>query len=641
MTNIPNIDEELQPENIAFLNAVSKSCRRTIIQMLKQSQSGHSGGSLSSIDYLTLIYSYILSQTGEKIVISNGHISPAVYSILAELKYIPKEEVINTFRNVGSPYEGHVNRHVKGISYGTGPLGVGVSAASAFATAEKLNKTDKKVFALMGDGEVQEGQVFEMINYSNKYKLDNLILFIDYNEVQLTASIDEIMPLNLRAIFEAANWKVLEVNGHDFGAMWNSLSEAYKTDGRPILIIGNTVMGKGVSFMEDDGENKKPIWHGIAPKPEEADEALKELELTSEEQSQIEKLKEIVKWQPEVPVFTDSLTPIEINLGTPQLFTKDDTVDCRTVYGKTLLDLAKNNPKIIALTADVRGSVMTKFVAEELENQHIEVGIAEQHMVSLSGGLSLAGFIPFCSTFAAFLSSRPKDQARVNDINKANVKMVATHCGLSVGEDGPTHQAIDDASTFLGMFNTMVIEPADPNHTDRVIRYIASHYGNFYVRMSRHKYPIVTKEDGSPFFGIDYKYEYGKSDVIRAGNDLTIVTTGAMLAEALKAWSELKNENPELSIEIVTAPSIKKFDQTVRDSISKTRKILTIEDHNIVSGLSSQLAHHIIQEKINVDVFESIGVEEYQLSGKATELYKKAKMSSDDIKNKCIQILQK
>jgi transketolase len=214
-----------------------------------------------------------------------------------------------------------------------------------------------------------------------------------------------------------------------------------------------------------------------------------------------------------------------------------------------------------------------------------------------------------------------KDQARVNDINSTNVKMVATHCGLSVGEDGPTHQAIDDMSSFLGMFNTMVIEPADPNQTDRIIRYIASHYGNFYVRMGRHKFPVITKEDGSIFYDQNYEYYYGKTDTVREGNKVTVVATGAMVNEALKAYAELGD------IEIVAVSSIKSFDDNLLKSIKKTRKVVTVEDHNIVSGLSSQIAKYIQDHGIKLDIYKSLGVKEYQLSGKSEELYEKAKIS--------------
>ncbi len=628
---IPKLEEKLNEEQLKLLKATAKACRKTIIEMLKQSQSGHPGGSLSSLDYLVLLYTFIISQTGEKIIISHGHISPAVYSILAELNYINKEKLIKTFRQVNSIFEGHITRHVKGIYFGTGPLGVGTSIGTAFAHAEKLKQQNKKVFLMMGDGEAQEGQFYEAINYANKYNLNNLILFIDYNKVQLTDSLEKIMPLNLKKILESANWNVLETDGHNYEEIWETLNNAYKSE-KPVAIIGHTTMGKGVDFMEETGKNLNPAWHGKAPKEDQCNEAIKKLQPTEEDIKYTEQLRELIKWTPEIPEFIEPLTKLNIKTGIPRLYTKDELTDSRTAYGKALLDLAKENQNIIAISADLRGSVMTKFVAQELPNQHLEVGIAEQQMMSLAGGLSLNGFIPFASTFGAFLTSRAKDQARVNDINQTNVKMVATHCGLSVGEDGPTHQAIDDLNTFLGMYNTMLIEPADPNQCDRIIRYIASHYGNFYVRMGRHKYPIITDENGQPFFNTDYKYTYGKTDTIRKGNKITIVATGAMVYNALTAVDELKQKE-NLDIELISATSIKKFDTNLENSIRKTQKIITIEDHNTISGLSSQLAKYILEKNIEIKLFKSLGVKKYQLSGKAQDLYEKEGLSKEKIIN--------
>lgn len=633
---IPNINENLSEEQIRFLEAFAKSCRRSILEMTTNAASGHPGGSLSSIDYLSLLYTFIIGQTGEKIVISNGHISPAVYSVLAEMGYANKEEVIQNFRKIGSLFEGHVTRHVAGIWYGTGPLGAGSSAATGFALGEKLKKTNEKVFLTVGDGECQEGQVYEMINFASHYKLDNLITFIDYNKVQLTASLEEIMNLDLKKIFEAAGWHVIDADAHDFQNIWQCLNEAYEVKNKPIVILGNSIMGKGVPSMEQDGINHKSTWHGKTASKEQTEKDLGLMKLSDEEIKLIEDFR--AQWHPSQPNFTKSLEKININEGSPILYDSNTLTDCRTAYGKALLDLAKNNENILALAADLEGSVMTKFVNEVYPDRHIECGIAEQNMVSVSGGLSLNGFVPFCSTFGAFMSSRVKDQARVNDINQTNVKMVATHCGLSVGEDGPTHQAIDDMGSFLGFFNTMVIEPADPNQTDRIIRYVASHYGNFYVRMGRHKFPILTKEDSSPFFDLNYKYEYGKCDVIREGSNLTIAASGACIYEGFKAIEKLKETNPNLKIELISVSSIKQFDETLINSIKKTRKVITVEDHNTRSGLGGMLASYLTKNNIQVDKFESLGVEEYQLSGTAPELYKKAGIDADGIVKKVLEM---
>ncbi len=628
--SFPQPGAPLNKEHIDFLKTFTKSCRHSILKMVTNAGSGHPGGSLSTIDYLATVYAFIISRTGEKAVISHGHTSPAVYSVLAELGYIDKEDVVKNFRKFGSVFEGHITRHVDGVWYGTGPLGIGVSVGSSFALGEKLNKSDKKVFTFMGDGEAQEGQVHEMIHFSKQHKLNNLILFVDYNKVQLTASLKEVQDIDIKKTFEAGHWKVIEIDGHDVQSIWTGISEAYNSD-VPVCILGNTIMGKGVDFMEETGRNHKSDWHGNAPKPEQVEEALKALEPDDEEKSQIENFRAQIKWRPEKSKYPELLSPVEIDTGEPFVYGADELTDCRSAYGKALLDLAKRNKKIIALTADLKGSVKTDGVSKELPDQYIECGIAEQHMVSAAGGLSITDFIPFASTFGAFMSSRAKDQARVNDINHCNVKMVSTHCGLSVGEDGPTHQAIDDSGSFLGMFNTMVIEPADPNQTDRIIRFIASHYGNFYVRMGRHKFPCILKEDGSIFYDENYKYQYGKCDIIRNGSDITVAASGAMVINALKAIEILKTEKPELSIELIAVTSIKKFDETLFDSIKKTGKVITIEDHNTVSGLGGQLARALTAEKINVDKFKMLGVKQYELSGKADELYEHQGLSPEKI----------
>lgn len=635
---IPKIGSGLKDDHIGFLKSFAKSCRYSIIAMLKQAQSGHPGGSLSTIDYLSLLYAFIVSQTGEDVIVSNGHISPAVYSVLAELKYIDKDDVIKGFRQVDEIYEGHITRHVPGVLYGTGPLGIGVSVAAAKAWAKKYNNSGEKVFGIMGDGESQEGQVHEFIHFSKKYKLDNLIMFVDYNEVQLTASLNKIMPVDIAAMFKAGGWHVIEADAHDYTDLWLTLSEAHSVENKPAVIIGHSIMGKGVSYMEDEGKAHKSTWHGKAPKPDQADKALEELKLSEDDKKQIDNFLPKIKWRPEDPEYPKSLTPVDINTGEPVEYPPGTVTDCRSAYGNALFDLAENNKNIIAIAADLRGSVKTQKVADELPKQHVECGIAEQHMVSFAGGLSLTDFIPFPSTFGAFMTSRAKDQARVNDINNTNVKMVATHCGLSVGEDGPTHQAVDDMGSFSGLINTMVIEPADANQTDRIIRYITSRFGNFYVRMGRHKFPVIEKEDGSLFYDKDYEYTYGKTDVIREGNNLTIVASGAMVNESLKAVQELKNSHPDISAELISASSIKKFDETLLESVKKTKKIITVEDHNTYNGLGASVSRFINQKGICPDKFITLGVEEYQLSGKPEELYKEAGIGKEGIINACISI---
>jgi len=634
--NLPKIGENLTQEHLDFLNVFTKSCRGSIVEMVKNSQSGHPGGSCSVIDYLALLYCFIISQTGEDTVVSNGHVSPAVYTILGHMGYISLEEAVRDFRKSGSVFEGHITRHIKGIPYGTGPLGIGVSVASAFAIAEKISGKNRRVFGLVGDGESEEGQVYEMMHFANKYKLDNLTLFMDYNRVQLSDSLEKIMPIFPKETWESAGWNVIEADGHDFSAMWNAITGSYKSD-KPTIIIGKTIMGKGVSFMEPDGTALKATWHGIAPKPEVADKELAgPLKLTNEEKAVCENFKKLVIWEPDEPDHTELLTIIpEIKIGKPRILEAGTRADCRGAYGNALLDLAKLNPNILAATADLGGSVKTSVMAKEFPKRVIEVGIAEQHMISMGGGLSLHGYVPFVSTFGAFMTSRAKDQARVNDINRTNVKMVATHCGLSVGEDGPTHQAIDDMGSMLGLLNTMVIEPSDANQTDHIIRYIASHYGNFYVRMGRHKFDVILKEDGSVFYDENYKFEYGKADLLREGDGVTVVAGGSMVSIAVEVADKLKND---LSIEVIAVSSMKSIDlKRLLPSIKKTGKLITIEDHNPYSGIASQVNSVVAKEGLNIKI-NNMAIREYQLSGTYYELYDSAGIGAVDLEKTCRNI---
>lgn len=625
---IPAKNEKLGKDRVEFLQTFTKNCRRTMLEMLKTSQSGHPGGSLSSLDFLATLYAFQIGKTDEKVVISNGHISPAVYSLLAEMGVVEHFEVTKTFRQLNSRFEGHVTRHVPGIHFGTGPLGVGVSVAAGFAKAEKLNHSPKMVWGTLGDGEAQEGQIHEMALFANKEKLDNLAIFCDYNQLQISGKLDQVMPINFSKLFEAYNWNVIEIDGHDYEEIWSAIEQAKNSD-KPTFILGNTIMGKGIPIMEVDGKEYKSVWHGKAPKPEQIDEQLNTdaLKISEEELEMLEKFRAEINFKPQENEFKETETKNEaVNAGTPILYDTETMTDCRSAYGKALLDLAKNNKNIVAGSADLGSSVMTKFVAAELPEQHIEYGICEQNMVSVAGGLAFGGYVPFVSTFGAFMSSRAKDQARVNDINQANVKMVSTHCGLSVGEDGPTHQAIDDMGSFLGMFNTMVCEPADPNHCDRMVRYVATHYGNTYVRMGRHKLPILTKEDGSILFDENYEYYYGRTDILRKGNAVTIVAGGATVIEALNA---VKETGVDAEILILSSP--KQFDEKLKESLEKTKKVIVVEDHNAKSGYGSQVALYAAEFGIALEDFHSIAVEEYQLSGTPAQLYEKAKIGKNAI----------
>jgi transketolase len=631
--NSPRIGRRLSRKHLKVFRTLAKDSRGMILDMVTRAQSGHPGGALSSLDILTVLYAGIVAQTGEKLVVSNGHVSPAVYATLAQLGLVQKDDVIEGFRANGSDFEGHVARLVPGILYGSGPLGIGLSVASGMAWAEKNpvgKKTGpvRKVFAVMGDGESQEGEVYEMMNYAGHNKLDNLIVICDDNGVQLTDSVHNIVNNNIAGHFEAAGWKVLYTNGHDYARLWTAIGKAYKTKGQPVLILAKTVMGKGVNFMEKEGLAKRATWHGKAPSVEEVEGVRKRFNLSKRETNLLEEFRKSVKWKPGKPQLKWP-TKSFVRVGKSRLYAADELTDCRSAYGQTLLDLVKSNSNVVAMTSDLRGSVKTGLVADEVPEKHIECGIAEQHMMSMAGGLSFSGYIPFVSTFAVFMSSRAKGQARLNDVNNTNVKMVSTHSGVSNGPDGPTHHALDDSGAFLGFLNTKLIEPADPNQTDRIIRYVAANNGNYYVRLGRQKLPVVTDLAGKPFYNLKYSYRYGRTDLIRKGRGVTVVAIGATVNEAILAWEKMNSMKKPFDLVAVT--SIKKFDKILQESLKRNNKVLTVEDHNLNSGLHSQIAMFAAEKGITLKHFGGLGIKKYMTSGTVEELYESAGINSKSV----------
>lgn len=271
------------------LQKVSTQVRRDIIRMVHGAASGHPGGSLGACDYLVALYQGIMKHdpdhfemdgNGEDIfILSNGHISPALYSVLARSGYFPIEELA-TFRQMGSRLQGHpsTDKALPGIRVSTGSLGQGLSVAIGAALSKKLNNDPNKVFCLMGDGELQEGQVWEAVMYASANKVDNLIAAVDYNRQQIDGPLEEVMDLgNLKAKWEVFGWKVLEAKGNNMEDILKIAQEAIShTDkGVPVVILLNTEMGYGVDFMM--GTHK---WHGVAPNDEEAAHALDQLEET-------------------------------------------------------------------------------------------------------------------------------------------------------------------------------------------------------------------------------------------------------------------------------------------------------------------------------------------------------------------------
>lgn len=272
--------------NESLLKELSKKAiniRRNIIEMVYMASSGHPGGALSIVDILTVLYFYEMkvdllnpkAENRDRLVLSKGHASPALYATLAEKGFIEKEE-LRKFRSINSLLQGHPDmKKIPGVDMTTGSLGQGLSAANGMALAGKLDKKDYRVYCILGDGEIEEGQVWEAAMAASKNKLDNLCAILDYNHLQIDGKVEDVAGLvDVQAKFESFGFKVINVDGHNIGQLIQAFSIARHQKGMPSIIIANTIKGKGVSFMENEAS-----WHGRAPSKEQYEQAMNELKL--------------------------------------------------------------------------------------------------------------------------------------------------------------------------------------------------------------------------------------------------------------------------------------------------------------------------------------------------------------------------
>jgi len=623
----PQMDEK----DLQYLKQLAHKCRGDILKMTTLAGSGHPGGSMSSIEmYLTLYYFANVDPQNPKnpdrdrIIISHGHTSPGVYSALGNLGFFNIEEAIAYFRLAGSIFEGHVERYVPGVEWSTGNLGQGLSAGCGMALSAKLLKKDFHVFVVMGDGEQQKGQISEARRFAKKYNLSNLTVLIDYNKLQLSGPLSEIMSQNIKENYLSDGWEVIEVDGHDLQALYKAIRQAVY-DEKPTAILAHTVMGKGVSFMENKFE-----FHGRALKPDEYKKAIEELGIEDD----LEKYKAMREnFKPKDKHIVEPY-PINIDTGTPITYDKDAKIDNRGAFGKALADLAKLNvgkegkTPIAVVDCDLMESVRTHEFGKIAPENFFEAGIQEHNSATLSGALSSQGVITFFADFGVFGVDETYNQHRLNDINYTNLKVIVTHCGLDVGEDGKTHQCIDYIGTFRNLYGFKIIIPADGNQTDRVIRYVAKEFGNFLVAMGRSVTPIITDEEGNPLYGGNYEFIYGKMEKVRDGDKAAIIVCGPMVFRAVQVWEKLKEKGIKVKVFNFTSP--KEIDWKALEEAAKTGFVITYEDHNVNTGIGSIIAEALLEGGFKVK-FKKFGVKEYGLSGKPDALYKMQGLDVDSV----------
>ncbi|MBM4404364.1 MAG: transketolase, partial [Candidatus Cloacimonetes bacterium] len=539
---------------IIDLEKQAVKARAAILHMTTLAQSGHPGGSMSAIDFILTLYRLMHHDPAnpslperDRLVVSNGHISPAVYSALALNGYFDLDDAIAGYRKLGSIFPGHVERITPGVEWSSGNLGQGLSAACGIALAARINQLNYRVWTIMGDGEQQKGQISEARRFAIKYHLHNLAVIIDYNHLQIGGDIKAIMPQNIRRNWEADGWNVLEIQGHDLAQVYSSIRDV-KTTNKPTMILAHTNMGRGVPFMENQAR-----YHGSPLSEAQLDDALKILGMTNrlDEYRRLRNKNGKTHAHHDLNLWKPALTP-------GRYIIYDCDTDNRSAWGNALADLAMHNKDsqtpMVVLDCDLQGSVKTDRFEKAMPDRFFQCGIMEHHAAVMGGALSTCGIQTFWADFGIFGMEEVFNMQRLNDINHTNLKTVVTHVGIDVGEDGLTHQCINYIGLMRNLFGYRLICPADPNHTDRIVRWVATQSGNYLIAMGRSKLPILRNDNQELMFGLDYSYEYGKMDILREGKEATVLVTGTPVGKAVKAVDILREEGIFLRLMYVASP---------------------------------------------------------------------------------------
>lgn len=591
----------MKNKNIDKLEKINKLLRYWILNMTTNAGSGHLTSSLSSVELVsTLMFNKDNQESffrfdknnkenvsNDRLIFSKGHASPLFYAVWAVASGINEKELM-TFRKFGSRLEGHPTNLFPFTEVTTGSLGQGLSIGLGMAIAQqKMNKLNARTWVLLGDSEMAEGQVWEAMEIASHYKCNNLIAIVDVNRLgqsgeTMLGDATDLYAWRARSF----GWRAIVINGHDINSVKNAYSEAIRETEKPVMIIANTLKGKGVSFLED-----KEGWHGKVLDYESLEKALSEI------------------GQVDIDIRCELIPPNKVEVEKEDFCSEikyekppkiGEICSPRDGYGEGLIDVMYKDSKVIVLDAETSNSTRSGYVKENFPDRFLEMFIAEQNMTSVAVGLSRSGFKPYISTFAAFMT-RAYDQIRMTQFSdNINLVCVGTHAGVSIGYDGASQMGLEDVAFFRTIMNSVVFSPSDITSTRSITRELNKHKGISYLRIIRESVPVLYDESED--------FPAGGSKTLMDSDDdkVAIVASGINVHEAILATQILFKEG--VKVRVIDMYSIKPLDKSTLLSISSTMgKIVVVEDHveegglgeaikSILSGSNSDIRHLCVRK---------------------------------------------
>ncbi len=578
--------EQKQIENLGRLT------RKWILTMTNKAGSGHPTSSLSSVELMNVLFfrgffRYDIknpeSMHNDHLIFSKGHAAPLYYALWAAAGAIESEE-LDSLRQFWSRLEGHPTKNFPFVDVATGALGQGLSAGLGMAlAADRLDKVGTYTWVLIGDSEMAEGQVWEAMELAAHYKCHNLTAIIDVNRLGQRGETmlgHDVQTYAKRA--ESFGWHVIEVDGHNVSEIEAGYKEAVAQTEKPTMIIAKTFKGKGISFLEDHDD-----WHGRALDDSQLSEALKELGQIDEtirgtiaqpvqyevgENDAQASVEEGERDEGEEGEKEEKTLPVS-----RQQYVDKDHVAVRSAYGESLVELMKGNKRVVVLDAEVSNSTKSASAREAFPERFFEMYVAEQNMVSVALGMAARGYVPYISSFAAFLATA-YGQVRMAHISGAQMVYVGTHPGVSIGADGGSQMGLEDMAFFRSQPGSVVLYPSDAMSAHALTTTAASLPSAVYLRMTRESTPVL--------YGPDEEFPVGGSKILCTSVDdrATILASGITVHEALLAYDTLKEDG--IAVRVIDIYSIKPIDiKTIRAAAADTHTFIIVEDHYPEGGL--------------------------------------------------------
>lgn len=582
--------------------------RLNALYMIMKAGSGHIGSSFSSMDIVTWLWVKELinpnnfsSKESDTYFSSKGHDVPALYSLLIGLEKLDFG-LIHKLRRLGG-LPGHPDiAATPYIVTNTGPLGMGISKARGMALANRLSGKKGHFYVLTGDGEFQEGQIWESLQPTANGKFSEITVIVDHNKIQSDMPVNKVSDLgDLGKKFRSFGWEVARCDGHNFEELKKVFAYFKTIKDRPQILIANTIKGKGVSFMEALAEDGLYKFHSGAPSVENYQAASREL---------LNRINQYLRKNKQASL---KLEFVEL----PERGAVKNPQKLVSVYGDELVKIAKKRKDIVVLDADLMFDCGLIPFKKEFPNRFIECGIAEQDMVSVAGGLALKNKLPIVHSFACFLSTRPNEQIYNNASENKKIIYVGTLAGLLPAMPGHSHQSVREISTIGGIPNLVLIQPSNEEETRMALRWaVEKNDKSTYLRL------ISIQCENLFNLPINYSLKIGQGVFLRKGSDAAIIAYGPlMLGEATKAAIKLSQEG--ISLAVINLPWLNRIDDKwLIGAIKKYKVLFTLDDHYVDLGQGTLISGIIAKNLTAIPKIISFGVEKMPVSGQNEEVLK-------------------